>query len=317
MKYLLGILSFLVVLLVSPLQAQAANVPIGFHLLDPFELSLAETYRLSDEPLYVTVPWSIYDRRRNVWENFFREAQAANVRPIIRWVTEFKDGVWTIPSRKDIVEAAHFMSSLSGLNERIVVLFNEPNHAVEWGGEVNPEDYAELALFAAQWLKTEPVSYIVLPAGLDADAPNAETTMESFRYIDKMYETEPQLFEVIDAWTSHSYPNPGFSGSAYDTGKNSLRGYEWELTHLEQLSGRDFDVYITETGWKSGGKSTWTLNRNYAQFVKMLEDNPRIKAVTVFLLRGSNGPFEEFSLLDSENQPTAQLKALEKALDGN
>jgi hypothetical protein len=294
----------------------ASDIPVGFHLLDPHELDLALSYKREDVSLYVTVPLSIYDRRAEVWERFFSKAHENNVVPIVRWITVFSDGSWQVPSRKDVVEATVFMKSIRWSGKRIIVLFNEPNHAAEWGGRVDPEGYAELALFAANWLKTETKDYIVLPAGLDGDAPTNATMMESFTYLERMHRAAPELFTVIDAWTSHSYPNPAFSGTVFARGKNSIRGFEAELEKLERMTGRSFEVYITETGWRQNQLTTRRLPGYYREVVSNIWADERIKAVTLFVLKATHGPFKEFSLLDENDRPTTQMRALQMALDG-
>lgn len=304
-----------VLLMWFPGKIAAAEIPIGFHLLDPYELELALPYREDARSLYVTVPLSIQDRRREVWEKFFASSAENRVVPIVRWVTTFENGNWSVPSRKDIVDAVKFMSSLHWPGQRIVVLFNEPNHAAEWGGKVDPEGYAEIALFAANWLKTEKKDYLVLPAGLDNDAPNNGVMMDSFAFMDRMYRAHPDLFQAVDAWTSHSYPNPAFSASVYGKGKNSIRGFEAELAKLQKMTGRLYDVYITETGWKQNQTTARRLSTYYKEAVTRIWNDERVKAVTVFVLKGTSGPFEEFSLLDEDNQPTAQMRALQLALD--
>lgn len=300
----------------APVNA-AETAPVGFHLLEPHEIDLAVKMKLIEEkPLYLTVPMSIYDRRIDVWNEFFQTAKQNNVVPIVRWITRFDNGVWVVPTRKDIVEAVNFLRQVKWSGERIIVLFNEPNHAVEWGGSLDPAGYARMALFAASWLKTENVGYIVLPAGLDGDAPSNLTTMDSFAFIAKMQQAKPELFEVIDAWTSHSYPNPAFSASVHAKGKNSVRGFEDELVWIKQLTGKSFDVYITETGWKYNTVTARRLPSYYRELVNKVWSDSRVKAVTVFVLKSVGGPFAEFSLLDGDNQPTAQLRALQQALSG-
>jgi hypothetical protein len=43
--------------------------------------------------------------------------------------------------------------------------------------------------------------------------------------------------------------------------------------------------------------------------------DPRVVAVTPFVLRGDPGPFAEFGFLDKNNQPTRQYRALQQALN--
>lgn len=314
-RYLAAIILCLWCFLCGAKEVAAADLPFGFHLFDPAELELVSPFKDKMEVRFVTVPMALADRRKEVWNNFFRQADQLGITPIIRLVTVFADGNWQVPSRKELVEGVKFMNSLDWSGRRIVVLFNEPNHAAEWGGKVDPEGYADVALFAANWLKTEKPDYLVLPAGLDADAPSNSIMMESSLFIDRMYRSNPELFEMIDGWTSHSYPNPAFSSSVYAKGKNSIRGFEYEWEKLRRLTGREFDIYITETGWKLNRITASTMARNYREAILKIWPDERIKAVTVFVLKGVEGPFEEFSLLDEDNKPTGLMKAIQAAFD--
>lgn len=306
--------------LLVPGAAYAADVPLGVHLLDPQELEYILPYRSDSTRFFVTVPLSMNDRRVDVWEKFFETCFKTGITPLVRWVTEFEGNSWKVPTRKQIVDATYFLNTVNWPGRRIVILWNEPNHAKEWGGNLDPENYADIASFAAGWLKTERVSYEVLPAGLDLAAPNGSDTMDSMRYIERMHAARPELFELIDGWTSHSYPNPDFSSTPYRTGKNSLRGFELELNKLKSLTGRDFSVYITETGWRSTRLTSRLLPSYYKYAATHIWSKPEVHAVTVFLLRGFNGPYAEFSLLNSANEPTVQMKALldaKKAADAS
>jgi hypothetical protein len=316
---MVGILLCLIVAFVSmPQRVYALDLPpLGFHLLDPGELELAVANRgeIKGE-MPVVVPMSLYDRRKEVWERFFKEADRAEVVPIVRWITRFENGNWIVPSRKDIVEAVRFVNQIDWDGRRIIVLFNEPNHAAEWGGTVDPKGYAEVALFATNWLKTERQDYVVLPAGLDNDAPTLNGTMDSFEFIEQMHRSVPELFTAVDGWTSHSYPNPAFSGSAFASGRNSIRGFEHELSLLKRLTDRDFNIYITETGWRQNNLTSRRLISYYKEAATTVWMNEKIKAVVVFVLKATHGPFEEFSLLTEDDQPTLQMRALQLALDG-
>jgi hypothetical protein len=302
--------------LLFPSRALARDFGMGVHILHPDELSLLLPYRGSAEKFYVTVPYLLSDRRISTWNSFFQLCRENRITPIIRLSSDFDfdAGHWKVPNRREIIEGISFLSSLEWQGERIVVLFNEPNHAKEWGGSIDPEGYADVAMFVASWLHTEPLDYVVLPAGLDASAPNSGTTMDSFLFWDWMFSRQPDLVNWINGWTSHSYPNPGFVGSPYSIGKQSLRGFEEELNYLRRFSKQDLPVYITETGWRQ----TKSINRVLASYFdyayKNIWSHPQVRAVTVFLLQGSPGPFEEFSLLTPLGTPTPQLNALNQLL---
>lgn len=297
------------------IQAPVLAANLGVHLLDPAELSLVSPYRGENEAFFVTVPYSLFDRRADIWERFFQTAEALQVTPIVRLTTEFQDGAWQVPQRVQVTAAARFLRKLPWKEPRYVVLFNEPNHAAEWGGVVNPDDYARRALFTARWFQTETLDYVVLPAGLDAAAPNGTQTMESFTFMDRVLQAEPEFLEAFDGWTSHAYPNQGFVGSAYDVGKHSIRGFEHELAYLSRHGKGDWQVYITETGWKQTKGTIPRLATYYQYAHDYVWSHPQVKAVTVFLLQGGEGPFAAFSLLYPNGSPTPQLSALQKILE--
>lgn len=314
MRWLVTVELVLICLLMLPASVGAAGVPWGTHLLEPSELPLLIPLRTETGPLFVTVPMALSDRRTEVWETFFETAFKAGITPMVRWVTRFNDGAWQIPTRKEIIEACTFLSSLNWPGRRVVILFNEPNHAKEWGDSLDPESYVEVASFAAAWLKTEKATYEILPAGLDAAAPNGKETMDNLRFMDRMYAHRPDFFDLIDGWTSHSYPNPGFSSTPYRRTKDSMWGFDWELRRLKTLTDKDFSVFITETGWKQSRMITRVLPQYYQYTVDTIWSDPRVKAVTVFVLRGFNGPFAEFSLLDADGNQSVQMQSLLKAV---
>jgi hypothetical protein len=311
-KLCIGLLALLCFLF--PAKVMSEDLPLGVHLLEPGELDMVLPYRGDSDQFFVTIPMVITDTRKDVWERFFETAFKARVTPMVRWVTTFGDGYWNVPSREEIVKATTFLSSINWPGRRIIILFNEPNHAKEWGGKVNPQGYAEVALFAVNWLKTEKTIYEVLPAGLDAAAPNNATMADSLWFMEKMFRAQPQLFEMIDGWTSHSYPNPGFSSSPSRNGKNSMKGFELEQVKLKTMTGKDYPIYITETGWMQSRAVNKNLMSYYRYAAQNIWNKPQVKAVTVFVLRGFNGPYESFSLLDGNQKPTLQMKALESVM---
>src|SRR4030042_1644945 len=78
-----------------------------------------------------------------------------------------------------------------------------------------------------QQLKAADANYFILPAGLDASAANPKRkakvveTISEEEFIKRMLTYDPNIFDNVDGWASHSYPNPNFSGRETDTGKGS------------------------------------------------------------------------------------------------
>ncbi|MCL4208150.1 hypothetical protein KJZ63_00760 [Patescibacteria group bacterium] len=319
MKVRLLLATIFAIFLLSPKVAHAQlGSKAGIHILHPGEVkdavSLLKTN--NDDWHYLTIPLPLSDLNKvEEWKSFFEQSKVQKFIPIVRLVTKFENGSWQRPTRKDIIEQFKFLSQFEWpIEERLIIIFNEPNHAPEFGGSIDPREYARVLRFAADWAHTENKNYKVLPAGLDLAAPNSRSTMEAFNFLDQMYEEDQEIFSVIDYWNSHSYPNPGFISSPYQTGKNSLSGFKYELAYIKKISGKDLPVYITETGWLSNSLTNRWLESYYRYAALHIWSDSRVKAVTPFILHGDPGPFAGFSFLDRENLPTKQFQAYQKTI---
>ena len=177
-----------------------------------------------------------------------------------------------------------------------VVLFNEPNHKTEWGGDINPSEYSDIVRRYWEEFKKNSFDFFNLNAGFDGAAPNGRDTMNSEDYFEKMNDHDPLIFTLFDGWASHSYPNPGFSGSPSDNGKMSIRGFEWETNFVKKyFLSPNTPVFITETGWRNNGKDQEVIADYYRQAFTEAWNVPIVQAVTPFLLRYDAKPFNIFS----------------------
>jgi hypothetical protein len=148
-------------LVVSPARAvfSPSSVPnnrIGVHILDPQEIDSAAKLVNSagGDWGYVTIPMRSNDRDPDKWTKFFVSAHRLHLIPIIRLATYPDGAVWVRPTVYDLVDFANFLSDMPWpVQNRYVILFNEVNHASEWGGEVDPFSYATLLLDAHNILK--------------------------------------------------------------------------------------------------------------------------------------------------------------------
>lgn len=293
---------------------------IGIHVLAPSELAkakqLVDVSQTEGQWQYVTIPLSIEDlHQATEWHEFFAQAKAHRLVPIIRLVTEMQGKNWRPLSRKDVVDQLAFLSQFAWPTlEKRVIIGNEVNHAAEWGGNIDPGEYARLLSFAADWAHTDAQQFIILPAAMDLAAPNGSQTQEALSYWREMLESQPEILSKIDGWTSHSYPNPGFVAPANSQGKNSLRGYQSELAFISTYTDRQLPVYITETGWQDTRATRSRLTAYYLYALKNIWSDARVVAVTPFLLKGTPGPFASFSFLDAADKPTAHYVAFQAAL---
>ena len=227
-----------------------SNNKYGIHIVDPNDLidipTLVNTSK--GDWSYVTLVIQDTDRDIGKWQGIFDQMRRLHLIPIVRLATHPEGSSWGKPSIKDAASWVEFLSKLNWpIENRYIVLFNEPNHAKEWGNTLNPEEYADIALTYAQSFKASSNDFFILPAGLDGSASSNNDSLDESEFLRRMYAAKPELFTLIDGWTSHSYPNPGFSGSPYASGKGTIRGFEWELHYLRQLGlQKTLPVFITE-----------------------------------------------------------------------
>lgn len=246
---------------------------------------------------YVTFVITESERDHGRWQKTFDEMRRMHLIPIVRIATKANGENWSIPDDAEINNWIAFLNSLNWvIQNRYIIIGNEPNHAKEWGGKIDPASYASyLDEFAVKLHEASP-DYFVLPAGLDASAKNTINTMDETLFLRKMLMAEPNLFDKIDGWTSHSYPNPDFSGSEYDEGKGSIMTYDWELTYLKSLDiTKKLPVFITETGWSNQTIGQDEISKKYEFAFNNVWKDERIVAVTPFILNYPNSPFDMFT----------------------
>ncbi|EKD67172.1 MAG: hypothetical protein ACD_48C00562G0002, partial [uncultured bacterium] len=287
------ILSFFLLLFPASVQAKydprtVPNNKFGIHVADVNDI--ADTAALVNSSGgdwgYVTIVMQNNDRDFGKWHNIFNQMRRLHLIPIIRLATHPQGNYWTKPQIVDANITAQFLDSLNWpIENRYVVLFNEPNHAKEWGNEINPEGYAEVFVTYAQALKSVSDDFFILPAGFDSSAANTSDTLDAEEFIKRMVVAKPEILDLLDGWTSHSYPNPGFSGSPLARGKGTIRSYLWELDFI----GKNLPVFVTETGWVN------TVANNLRTAASSVWQDPAIVAVTPFVFSYQGEPFDNFS----------------------
>lgn len=278
----------------------------GIHILNEGELKDAAALVNSSggDWGYVTLVIQKGERDTDRWQRAFDEARRLHLIPIIRVATRQQDSGWERPNVDEIDGWVSFLNSLNWVsNNRYVVIGNEPNHAKEWGGEINPGEYAHYLRLFSEKLKANSKDFFVLPSGFDFSAKNTKDTMDATLFLKQSLGTENQLFNYIDGWTSHSYPNPAFSGSEYAIGRGTISSFEWELDFLKTLGlAKDLPVFITETGWAHDGGGNLDGKTNISEIGSKLSyaftnvwNNPKVVAVTPFILNYQSPPFDIFS----------------------
>lgn len=311
LSFLLSLI-FLFIILNSKVLALANN-KVGVHIFDPNEINnVADLVNSNGGDWgYVTVPLRSDDRDREKWQKFMHKCFEKHLIPIIRLSTTMQDDHWTKPGFYDYIDFANFLNDLDWpIKQRYVIVYNEPNHASEWGNEINPNQYAHELNRTISFFKETNPDFFMLNAGLDMAAPNNATHMQWKKYIYQMWAATTDSLNKLDGWNSHSYPNPAFAGSPYDKHDHSIRSFNYEMQLYKSLTGKEIPIFITETGWDSQRLSNDDVASFYKTAFSQVWNSDKIIAITPFVLQAGAGPFVGFSLLDAGANPKPQYQAI-------
>lgn len=256
---------------------------------------------------YVLIPYNVKDRDFVKWKTVFEQLNERHLIPVIQlWDVDTKD------YKEQTKKAAEFLGSfLWPIKSRYISVYNEPNDASFWGGSVDPENYAKILDYTIKTFKKENSDFFMLNGAFNVSAGTSSQYLDSFSFMYLMNQAVPGIFNELDGWASHSYPQPNFSGGVYSTGRWSIKAYDDELKYLKDILGvkKDLSVFITETGWAHAEGENWngsyfpadTVAQNYKEaFEKVWLLDPRVIAVMPFTIR-YDAPFDHFSWVNSDN----------------
>ena len=297
--------------LVNAVELDRSNNKFGIHLAQPHPDEIKRAAELVNSNGgdwgYITLVMQENDRNLQKWQEIFDLLRQYHLIPIIRLATQPEGEVWKRPSKDDAKIWADFLNQLNWVvKKRYIILFNEPNHGQEWGGEVDPDNYSEVAFNFAKVFKEKNSDFFIMLAGLDLSAPSSYPNYEDAEVFLRRLSLNKDSLQNIDALSSHSYPNPGFSGNPWDNGRKSIRGYLWELELLKELGvEKELPVFITETGWErkiqssnfkvQSDEENRVANNFEIAYTQVWLSDDRVKAVTPFVLDYQGDPFLGFS----------------------
>jgi hypothetical protein len=242
---------------------------------------------------YVVQLLSEGNRELRYWQPFMAGARKAGLRPVIRLSTRYDRQFhwWRSPrpdrTRFSYLDYAHHLAEfLEQLGwppgERVVIVGNEPNRGDEWQNRPDPAAYARYLRDVADVLR--PLGYTVLNGPLDEYCPNTNGgKIDGVRYLDAesfmdgMHAAVPDVFNHVDGWAAHAYPqgpfsappsqqsfkvdringaeNPAQSTPAPGVVNRGVNGYTFELQKLAEYGVTPPPVWITETGWRHAESS--------------------------------------------------------------
>ncbi|MDA1317296.1 MAG: hypothetical protein O3B87_04710 [bacterium] len=294
--------------IVSP--SFAANNKYGIHVAQPSDEDIDRAADLVNSTGgdwgYITLVIHDDDKKVDKWQPIFDKLRERSLIPIIRLATHAEGEYWAEAHSESVGEWVSFLNDLNWVvKDRYILLFNEPNHASEWGGSVDPKSFAKVNETYARALKEANSDFFIMMGGVDLSAPqNPPLYMDAEIFLKQVISEigVDDYNELFDGWSSHSYPNPGFRGSPYSSGRTSIRGYEWELSLLSSMGVKDLPVFITETGWNGDVLSREQIAEYYTYAYEQVwgPDN-RVVAVTPFILNYQGEPFLKFSWIPKGN----------------
>ncbi len=297
------------------------NNKFGIHILETEEVEkAAELVNSSGGDWgYVTIVLRDDDFNKDKWQKFFNDCRRLHVIPIIRLATHMTTtGVWDKPDLDNLQKWSDFLADLNWpVKQQTVAIFNEPNHAKEWGGEINPSEYAMVLTKMIKLFKSKDNNFFILPAGLDQAADGNNGTLKEESFLEIMHKTNVNIFNELDGWNSHSYPNHGFIGLPEDRGRATINGYEWEQEKLISLGlTKNLPIYITETGWPHREGVVVAPNLyNEEQVSRLMQEaftiwnqDEKVLSVTPFVLNYPQELFMAFSWLDDQGRPYPQYE---------
>lgn len=262
---------------------------------------------------WTTIVVSLNNLDQKTWQDFFDKCRKYHLIPIMRLATYGEGDSWKRPTTSDIDNLSNFLNSLNWpTKQQYVILFNEPNHAQEWGGEVDVKSFIDMSIYTSKKLKELNPNFYILSGALDLAAPDTGDEHKSAKtFYQEIWSYNPDYFSHLDGIASHSYPNHGFIGTPKDTGQHSIQGYKWEIEFLKKLGvSKNIPIFITETGWphkeginkRNNFYTTTTTAKFLLDSYNLWSKDPQIKAITPFIYNYPNEPFDHFSWLDSNEK---------------
>lgn len=267
---------------------------------------------------YVLIPYNVSDYDNEKWERVFEQLRSRHLIPVIQlWGIKIDD------YKEQTEKAAAFLNRFPWpIRYRYISVYNEPNDSKFWQGRANPEEYAQVLEFTIRKFKEENVEFFVMNGALNVSAPSDGQHIDAFDFLQRMNNEKPGIFERLDGWASHAYPQPNFSGSPKDSGRWSIKAYDAELNFLKKNLGvsKDLPVFITETGWAHAEGSNY--NSSFLSVSQVAENmksayedvwlkDDRVRAVMPFTVE-YDPPFDHFSWVNDDYVPYEHFDAVKK-----
>lgn len=241
----------------------AARAALGFHVARGDAVHLEAARRAGGEFVVVVFSWRDIQPTpdRTYWEApdaAVRGAQFYGLQLLARldqppdWALAAGDAApWRLDAYADFARqvAQRYGSRLAG-----VILWNEPNLSLEWGGRrPDPAGYVALLRAAYPAIKAVAPDLPVLMAGLASTLGHGDEAMADLDFLEGVYAAGGRNY--FDALAAHPY---GFGQPPEQppaTDRLNFRRLELLRRAMEAHGDEDKPVWITEMGWRTRAPS--------------------------------------------------------------
>jgi hypothetical protein len=187
-----------------------------------------------------------------LWQAIFDAARANHIKPLIQL---FNNNTCNV-NEMDFKGLAEFFNSLSWPTKHLYIsVFNEVNAKDYWCEKLAPEEYATVLNTALDAFKSVNPNFFIMPAAFNSSARSGPRYLDEEEFLLRMNAAAPGIFQKIDGWANHAYPQPEFSGDFYNPPswygvRDQIENYKWEMGLLSRHFGvSGLPIFITETGW--------------------------------------------------------------------
>jgi hypothetical protein len=210
---------------------------------------------------------------------------------------------------------------------RAYIIWNEPNLAIEWGGQPpDPTVFTKLLRVGYEAVKAGDPAALVVAAGLAPTNSHNAQAMDERLFLREMYRAGAGAY--FDIMGAHPYSFGQSPGAPESDTNHPAFGRLAELRRIMEENGdRAKPVWITEMGWTvepppEQADIRVSPEQQATYLIDGLElirrDWPWVQLVTVWnLSRPTPGdPFGGYSLLDLDGQPRPVYEAWRQAVAG-
>ena len=136
---------------------------------------------------------------------------------------------------------------------QFIQIWNEPNLAAEWGGEIDPAGYAELLRVAATAAREVDPNVVILSAPLAMTTENSDRAMDDLSYWKALYDAGAGPY--FDIMAANAYGLDQRYDAEPDPDALNIRRIELIRQIAVEYGDENKPIWLNEFGWNASPKS--------------------------------------------------------------